>query len=233
MKKDQKVSVTKNGPYLVSGSLPLATELSAVDADGDLGTWKKGERFPERDTYALCRCGGSGSKPFCDGTHVKIDFIGTETASKKSYLERAHRTSGPDLDLTDARDLCAAARFCHRAGGAWKLTKGSDEPRSREIAIQEAGDCPSGRLVAWTRETRDPIEPEFEPSISLIGDLWAKVSGPIWVKGFVPIESSDGTRYETRNRVTLCRCGASGNKPFCDGSHIKVQFRDDDKDSNG
>ena len=40
------------------------------------------------------------------------------------------------------------------------------------------------------------------------------------------MESADGTTYEIRNRVTLCRCGASQNKPFCDGSHWEVEFRD-------
>jgi CDGSH-type Zn-finger protein len=49
------------------------------------------------------------------------------------------------------------------------------------------------------------------------------------VKGGVPVESADGTVYEVRNRVTLCRCGKSTNKPFCDGTHIDVNFKDGDK----
>jgi D-arabinose 1-dehydrogenase-like Zn-dependent alcohol dehydrogenase len=51
-------------------------------------------------------------------------------------------------------------------------------------------------------------------------------SGPLWVRGGITVESGDGTRYETRNRVTLCRCGASSNKPFCDGSHAALAFDD-------
>ena len=225
VKKDRKVVVTKDGPYLVFGALSLSTAISESDVDGEPGTWRNGKDFPERESYALCRCGRTGNHPYCDGTHGKTDFIGTETASRKEYLERATRTSGPGLDLTDARDLCASARFCHRAGGTWALTRGSDDPESREIAIQEASDCPAGRLVAWDKRTKGPIEPEFEPSISLVEDLWAKVSGPIWVRGFVPIESADGDRYEIRNRVTLCRCGKSGNKPFCDGGHVRARSR--------
>jgi CDGSH-type Zn-finger protein len=49
------------------------------------------------------------------------------------------------------------------------------------------------------------------------------------VKGGVQIKSSDGFVYEPRNRVTLCRCGQSGNKPFCDGTHISMKFNDGDK----
>jgi CDGSH-type Zn-finger protein len=49
------------------------------------------------------------------------------------------------------------------------------------------------------------------------------------VRGCIPIESADGTLWETRNRVTLCRCGKSQNMPFCDGSHIDVRFNDGDE----
>lgn len=51
--------------------------------------------------------------------------------------------------------------------------------------------------------------------------------GPLWVRGGIPVESSDGATYEVRNRVTLCRCGRSSNKPFCDGTHKGVGFRDE------
>ena len=40
------------------------------------------------------------------------------------------------------------------------------------------------------------------------------------------VVAKDGHRYEVRNRVTLCRCGASKNKPFCDGSHAAIEFKD-------
>jgi len=53
--------------------------------------------------------------------------------------------------------------------------------------------------------------------------------GPIWVKGGVPVESADASVFENRNRVTLCRCGGSKNKPFCDGTHLKDRFNDGDE----
>ena len=79
------------------------------------------------------------------------------------------------------------------------------------------------------KKTGKVMEKEFEQSISLVEDPQNKVSGPIWVKGGVPVESSDGSTYEVRNRVTLCRCGKSQNKPFCDGSHIDEGFDDGDE----
>jgi CDGSH-type Zn-finger protein len=83
--------------------------------------------------------------------------------------------------------------------------------------------------VVWDKKTGKPIEPNFKPSISLLEDTGKRVSGPIWVKDGIPVESSDGKEYEIRNRVTLCRCGKSRNKPFCDGSHIEAGFNDGDK----
>ena len=64
----------------------------------------------------------------------------------------------------------------------------------------------------------------FVPSIGLVDDAPEGVAGPIWVRGGIPITGADGTTYEVRNRVTLCRCGASQNKPFCDGSHVSIRF---------
>lgn len=226
---EKKVTVSKDGPYMVSGGLPLAKDIIIPDSDGDPLKWVKGDDYPKQEAYALCRCGNSKNKPYCDRTHAKIGFDGTETASRKKYSEQAEKISGPELDLTDAQPLCAAGRFCHREGGTWNLTKSSDDPKSKEIAIQEACDCPSGRLVAWDKKTGKSIEPALKPSIGLVEDPPKNVSGPIRLKGGVALESADGTKYETRNRMTLCRCGKSGNKPFCDGTHIMVGFSDGDK----
>ena len=217
--KDCKVIISSDGPYLVSGSLPLTGKNIISDAKGDPVRWGEGHHYPNQEEYELCRCGQSENKPYCDKTHTKITFDGTETAIRKDYIEQAHRISGPNLVLTDAHTLCAAARFCHRAGGVWRLTENSGDSKSREIAIQEACDCPSGRLVVWDKDTGLPIEPQSELRISLVEDPRENVHGPIWLEGGIPLESADGMKYETRNRVTLCRCGKSENKPFCDGSH--------------
>jgi CDGSH-type Zn-finger protein len=224
-----KVVVSKDGPYLVSGSLPLAKDIVVTGGDGDPEKWKSGGSFPSRKNYALCRCGQSKDKPYCDGAHARIGFDGTETASRRKYGEQAGTVKGPNLLLTDAQSLCSGAGFCHRAGGAWNLTRKSEDQKCKKTAIQEACDCPSGRLVAWDRKTNKQIEPRFRKSLGIIQDPDAGVSGPIWVKGGVQIESAGSRKYEVRNRCTLCRCGESNNKPFCDGTHIHTGFNDGDK----
>jgi CDGSH-type Zn-finger protein len=215
---DAKIEITKDGPYLVSGGLPLSEQWIVTNAEGESLEYKKGTSFPTQPQYALCRCGQSSNKPFCDGTHAKIHFDGTETASRQPYLEQAERIEGPTMLLTDADSLCAFARFCDPKGRVWNLVL-EDNPEARNLVEHEAGHCPAGRLVAWDKKTGKPIEPTFEPSLGLIEDTAKQVSGPIWVRGGVPVISSDGQTYEIRNRMTLCRCGRSDNKPFCNGSH--------------
>jgi len=216
-----RIKVSKNGPYIVSGGIRLAEQIVITNSEGDPCEWREGNKYQPQENYALCRCGQSKNKPFCDGTHVRVNFDGAETASREPYLKQAEEIDGPALKLTDAESLCASARFCHRAGGTWNLTMQSDNPNARKIAIEEAGDCPAGRLVVWDKKTRKAVEPVFEQSIGLVEDPQAGVSGPIWVRGGIPVESAEGNIYEIRNRVTLCRCGKSSNKPFCDSSHIQ------------
>jgi CDGSH-type Zn-finger protein len=67
----------------------------------------------------------------------------------------------------------------------------------------------------------------LEQSLGLIEDPQMDVSGPIWVRGCMPIESVSGKMYTVRNRVTLCRCGKSENKPFCDSSHYPEEHEHD------
>jgi len=224
-----RITLTKDGPYLVTGGLPLSKEIMVPDAKGDPVAWRTGECYPENETYALCRCGKSKNKPYCDGAHTREKFDGTETADGEGYLKKPDLTEGPELVLQDVEALCANARFCHPGGGIWALVEGSGDPEKSQQAVQEACDCPSGRLAIREKQGRKPIEPAHRPSICLIEDPGKGVSGPIWVRGGVPVVSCDGRQYAARNRVTLCRCGKSGNKPFCDGRHIRARFNDGDE----
>jgi len=217
-----RIRVCRNGPYVVSGSVPASDQIIICGDDGIPVRWEKGQDHPLREDCALCRCGQSRNKPYCDGSHEKAGFDGTETAGKEEYLDHPDKTEGPGLILWDTEKLCSVALFCHRAGDAWNLADQSGDPVKKATAMEEAGDCPSGRLVAVDKATGKPVEPEFGPSIGLVFGPQKGVMGPIWVRGCIPVESADGKTYTKRNRVTLCRCGKSCNKPFCDGEHRKA-----------
>jgi CDGSH-type Zn-finger protein len=226
-KEEKKIKVIKNGPYMVLGGIPLAEEKITEDKRGYLLKWEKISDLPKQENHSLCRCGESKNAPFCDGAHKKASCNFEETAENTPFKSRAEKIEGDDVILFDVPKLCASGHFCTRAGGIWDLVRTkSDDPEKKKIAIKEAGDCPSGRLVMVDKKTGKEIEPDFEPSISIVEDEIVGVSGPIWVKGRIQIEGSEGTLYELRNRVALCRCGQSSNKPFCDGSHVAARFDD-------
>ncbi len=130
------------------------------------------------------------------------------------------------MTLKDVEMLCASARFCHRGGDIWDEISKSDQLETKQNSIRNACDCPSGRLVVIDKKTGQTIEPTLEKSIGLIEDPSKEVSGPLWIRGGIPVFSSEGKTYEARNRVTLCRCGKSQNKPFCDSSHYPEEDRE-------
>ncbi len=223
--EEMRITVTTNGPYRVTGSVPLVPRTIVTDEEGFSVEWGEGEPFTTEATYELCRCGGTKTAPFCDRACDDNSFDGTETASREPYLTQADEQVGPNLILTDAEALCAFARFCDYGGQVWNLV---EEPgdASREVAIRDAKLCPSGRLIAWDRETQRPFEDDYEPSIGVVQDPAQGVAGPLAVRGGIQVTATDGFTYEQRNRQTLCRCGQSSNKPFCDGTHAAIGFDD-------
>lgn len=221
------IKITADGPYIVYGAPPLDQEIIVPNEDGNSWVYQKGEHLtPSDQPYHLCRCGASKHKPYCDGSHATADWDPKETASFKPILEESEWYDGPDVQLSDDEKLCAYARFCDAYGRIWNIVGEADTEDARKIFFHEAGHCPAGRLIGWDKKTGKAFEPKFDPSIGLIQDPQIKVSGPIWVKGGIRIESADGRSYEIRNRVTLCRCGQSSNKPFCDGTHASIHWVD-------
>jgi len=223
---DPKIVVKKNGPYEVTGGVPLALQVITPNEEGFSWDWVEGRSFKVTKSYQLCRCGRSKDKPFCDDTHKAMHFHGTETASREPYKQQADVLDGPTLTLSDAENLCAFARFCDPAGKIWALIEETDNPQARELVIREANHCPAGRLVVHDKKTHKEIEHPLPPSIGVVEDPALGCSGPLWVRGGIRIESEDGTPYERRNRVTLCRCGKSDNMPFCNGTHASIKFND-------
>jgi CDGSH-type Zn-finger protein len=223
---EPKIAIAKNGPYIVSGNVPLAVQVITPNREGFSWDWVQGQSFQAGETYALCRCGHSKNKPFCDGSHTKAGFDGSETASRAPFARQAETTAGPALTLSDNESLCAFARFCDPGGKIWSLIEQTGDPAARELVIREANHCPAGRLVVHDKKSHREIEEPLPPSIGVVEDPALGCSGPLWVRGGIAIESEDGTMYEKRNRVTLCRCGVSSNMPFCNGSHASIKFHD-------
>ena len=226
-KDPREIRITKNGPYIVTGGIPLLEK--NIVPKGKEYIYEEGGVLPQGETYSLCRCGKTKTPPFCDGSHSEVGFCGEEKASKASYEDRSKCLEGPTIDLMDDH-RCALARFCHRkSGDAWELTLGSDLEGNRSEVITAANECPAGRITAVTKEG-EIIEPELPQEIIILQDVERNTSSGIYVQGYIPIRSVDGDHYEKRNRVVLCRCGKSSITPFCDAKHIKAKFRDWEKE---
>jgi CDGSH-type Zn-finger protein len=213
------IRIANDGPYFVSGGVALTVRTRLLDDHGEAIAWASGETRPAQATYVLCRCGHSGNKPFCDGTHRKIGFDGRCTADRAPGETRRKVYRGAGITMTDDESLCAGYAFCDPHGSVWKEIAATADPAVKERLQRQVADCPSGRLQYTVDGASAPAEEYYPPTVATIPD------GPLWVLGGVPVETSDGFRYEIRNRQLLCRCGGSQNKPFCDGSHGKLNFK--------
>ena len=204
----QKIRVLNGGPYRVEGGVPL------LDHEG------AGIEAPP--AYSLCRCGGSKNKPFCDGTHNSNNFNGQEFASKDTAADRAESFAGDGITIHDDKSRCSHAGVCtdnlrqvFRLGvEPWTDPSAAEADEiARVISL-----CPSGSLSYSLSGSSEPVEHPEGPSITVVKDA------PLAVRG-VQVVSGDGEAYDTRERQTLCRCGGSRNKPFCDGAHWYMGFK--------
>lgn len=223
-----RIEIDARGPYLLFGNIPIRQQFIIPDHEGNSRTFRSGatDYNTGKEPVALCRCGHSANKPYCDGAHIKASWDPRLTASHHPLLDDAEVIDGPTLQLSDNPTYCAFARFCDAKGRTWNQVTESDDPSRRELTIRTANHCPAGRLKAWDKHTGEPFEPELKPQIGLLEDPSIRVSGGLWVMGGVTIRDPQGVPYQVRNRVTLCRCGESYNKPFCDGTHVSSKFRD-------
>jgi CDGSH-type Zn-finger protein/truncated hemoglobin YjbI len=205
-----RIEITNHGPYRVSGDVVI------FDAEGNL--------LRHGGTWCLCRCGGSRNKPFCDVTHGLKGFDGSESADHGAIADRRDSYVADGITVFDDRSRCAHFGQCtdrlptvFRAAAEPFVDPDNAAPDS--IADVVAG-CPSGALAYARGSDGDTVETAAEPSITPI------VDGPYRVRGAIQVVGADGRPYEARARQTLCRCGQSNNKPFCDGSHWYAGFRD-------
>jgi len=215
-----RVEITKDGPYRVQGGAALVRTAQVETEYGEPVDWEPDDPIETQTTaYDLCRCGNSSRKPFCDSTHERIPFDGTEVAARTTYDERAYPYRGGELTMNDDVSVCTKAGYCgDRFRNVWAMIIDAADPAVAERIRVMSKLCPSGRLVTQPDGAAEPDEIDYPPAVAVIEN------GPIWVRGGIQVVSADGTGYEVRNRQTLCRCGHSQNKPFCDGSHKEFGF---------
>ena len=217
------IEVVEDGPYVVRGRLPMRRMRDVRSDDGEPLAWEVTERFDVEEVMRLCRCGASANKPFCDNSHRNLRWDSTETAPDSTYRQRATVTEGAGLTLADDHSLCTHAGFCKtRLTNVWELvrTLSPDDAVTRAYVMAVVERCPSGTLTYRVGPDDDDVEPEYGAAVGVIDD------GPLFITGNVPVQRADGEPLEVRNRMTLCRCGASALKPLCDGSHTTLGFRD-------
>ena len=202
-----KITCAPSGPYLL--------------ADGSGVRRASGKTWPAAPSVALCRCGGSSNKPFCDGTHGKNGFRDDNTADPAKNRRNAY--AGKRITIFDNRAICAHAAFCtdelksvfRHHDTPWIDPDGAEMSRIIEVIRK----CPSGAL-SYAIEGVEAQPPQRAPMVTVTDSGPYAVTGGIELMG---VRLGDGASPE---HYTLCRCGASKNKPFCDGSHWEMGFKD-------
>jgi CDGSH-type Zn-finger protein len=219
----KRIVIVNNGPYLVRGNVPLVRKAQVVSEYGEPLTWRNEGSLEAPVEYALCRCGQSGNKPFCDGTHRKVGFDGTENADTASTADRQSAfRGGTRLIVKKDPALCMDSGFCGmRNAGIAQYVAASGDTQARSLVMAMVERCPSGALTYRIEAGEPAIEPDLPQQIADTTEITSDgpIAGPLWVTGSIPVERSDGQPFEARNRVTLCNCGLSGTKPLCDGTH--------------
>jgi len=212
-----RIVVADNGPYLVTNAAAVRSYL--------------GEPVRVPPQLALCRCGESGDKPFCDGSHARTGFSGAK--DPKRVPDRRDTYPGAQVTIFDNRGICQHSGFC--TDRLPTVFRTDAEPfvapsggRMDEI-VRAVRDCPSGALSLEFDgvETRDLTDWHGvrEQAIEV------SLDGPYRVTGGIPLADAAGGEVaraagSSREHYALCRCGHSQNKPFCSGMHWYIQFRD-------
>ncbi len=200
MSDDPQIEARENGPLVAKG----IRRMKGPD----------GEEVEVKAVMALCRCGHSGNKPFCDGSHEKVGFDSQsgEPAGKDKLLSY----EGKDVVVTFSPRICAHAEECVRIAGhvfntsqkPWVQPDNGTRAEVEEVVAA----CPSGAL-ALKRE--DGMREHRMPDRC---DITVEKDGPYWVLGVTPPAEAQAEGM-SREKYVLCRCGLSGNKPYCDGTH--------------
>ena len=207
-----RITCAPNGPYLLN-DMQASPPPKLVRSSGTA--------YDAARSVALCRCGGSKNKPFCDGTHKSNGFSDGKLAGGNNNRREAYR--GKRITIFDNRAICAHAGVCTDSLKSVFLY--GKEPwidpdgAAVEDVIAAVRKCPSGAL-SYAIDGVEGESPAHPPKVVVTDN------GPYAVSGGVELANQEFGEGASREHYTLCRCGASANKPFCDGSHWRVEFRD-------
>ena len=208
-----RIACLPNGPYYLLNEVQAAPVPNLRRASGEACATVRG--------VALCRCGGSKNKPFCDGTHGKNGFRDENLADPA--LDKRATHVGKGITIFDNRALCAHAGICtDELAAVFRYGKepwiDADGAPAQDI-ISTVRKCPSGALSYAI----DGVEgaPAARPPMVTVTD-----NGPYAVTGAIELLGVKMGEGASSEHYTLCRCGASKNKPFCDGSHWNASFKD-------
>jgi CDGSH-type Zn-finger protein len=203
------IEAKENGPYLVKNLQSLKNSNGA-------------DILPDKKIIALCRCGKSDNKPFCDGTHAKVGF---SSATDNPTTGKWQDYVGKQITIHDNRHLCAHAGNCTQGlDSVWRMGKKpwiDPDGASVEAIIAVIEQCPSGAL-SYSMDGKQIDQEAAADSINV------SKNGPYNVAGEIALKDPSRDTDDVPGRYALCRCGASKNKPFCDGSHWDIKFKDDD-----
>ena len=206
-KQTPSITPTPDGPYLVKDLENFTNRKGSINTN---------------PTMALCRCGGSKNKPFCDGTHAKIGFSSAKLEGRVE--DKRENYEGESITIHDNRGICAHAGRC--TDGLPSVFRLNQEPwieprgASRDQIIATVQECPSGAL-SYSVDGVEHRDREGEPVI------FVAPNGPYVVTGGPDLLGTTRGEGASTEHFTLCRCGGSKNKPFCDGTHWHKKFTDD------
>jgi CDGSH-type Zn-finger protein len=222
LKEKPKILTLPNGPYYLINEMEPKVVENLRNSNGESLSTIRG--------IALCRCGASKNKPFCDGTHGIIRFLNNDTeVTETGHIVKDKRKTyaGKKIIIHDNRKICSHAAECvNNLPSVFKFDARpwiDPEAATLEESINTIRKCPSGALSYSIDGVEYKDQNERKPMVTVSKE------GPYIITGGVELigdnlQFGDGASKE---HYTLCRCGASRNKPFCDGMHRVINFKDD------
>ncbi len=180
-----------------------------------------GAESEDKPIRALCRCGRSNNKPYCDGSHNDANFDSSPGDPQKH--DHVSKYEGADVTVYYHKLLCSHAAECGRLASNVFNTKSSPwiqpENGTVEQISQVVSACPSGALRMSKPDSDPQTISNDEVSVTV------EKNGPYWVRN-IPISTDYWAEGQSEKKYVLCRCGLSKNKPFCDGSHADESWKD-------